>query len=149
MGTSITQQTRFIIILLLVFCTTGCTEYKPAYQKMKNSDGKKEFPKRKDFFKEYALCSCLSQIHSNDSSKIKDASIGVYYELSDDDLIIGDAGKKIDSNAALFIKNNNALSTRRYENRKTPIMDCITYYKSRSLDNFIQSLIKDIKNTKK
>lgn len=103
--------------------------------------GRKEYKTKKDFFREYALCSCLLQVSNGDSAKIKDASKAVYYDIADDELSIANAGQRIDSNAAMFIAQRQNPVGKTYENRKTPVLDCITYSKSKELHRFLDSLM--------
>ncbi|MCX6319852.1 MAG: hypothetical protein NTW29_21415 [Bacteroidetes bacterium] len=110
--------------------------------KIKNAEGKKEFRNRKAFFREYALCTCLLQSNTTDTSINKDASQSVYFDLSDGDLYTSGIGKSIDSNAAGYIYSRMHKSGVTYENRKTPVLDCISYYKSAELRTFIDSLLK-------
>jgi hypothetical protein len=132
-----------IVYLVLTCCIMlSCSGYKAAYMKIKNAEGKKEFRNKKDLFKEYALCTCLLQSIDTDSNHNKDASKSVYYDLSDGALYVNNTGKSIDSNAAAFIYSKIHTTGITYENRKTPVLDCISYYKSVGLSRFIDSLLK-------
>jgi hypothetical protein len=148
MGTLIIKLKYSVLKGGILLLLTGCTSYKPAYLKQLNESGKKEYKSKKIFFKEYALCSCLQQRAAKDSTVMPDASGSVYYDLSDDDLLLNNNGKKIDSNAHAYILRRANQSGRTYENRKTPVFNCITYFKSRELDIFTRTLLNNMKKVK-
>ncbi len=58
------------------------------------------------------------------------------------------SGKKIDSIASGYIIKGKNITGSTYENRKTPILDCITCSNSIELDRFITQLIKQLDKEK-
>lgn len=76
--------------------------------KIKEPDGSFLFKKRKDIFKDYAFCSCLNLSLKRDSINFRDNSLETLYDLSNDDLTIGNKGKIIDSLVLLYINSRNS-----------------------------------------
>lgn len=148
MGTPLISFGKYFYLFFLFNCYIACVGYKPAYLKLKDEAGKRFYKNKKDFFKEYALCSCLLQNLPLDSLGLEGASKNVYYNLSDDDLQISDIGRKIDSNVYSYFEHQKTAVGVTYENKKTPFFNCIMYYKSSELDNFISNLIYELKKKK-
>ncbi|MBL7733454.1 MAG: hypothetical protein JNM88_19960 [Chitinophagaceae bacterium] len=143
------QSGKAFLFLFLIVCLSSCSGYKPAYLTLRDAEGKKIYPERKDFFKEYALCSCLLMADSEKMKDNQDASRAFYINLSDDDLMINETARKIDSNAVQFINSGKSSYGSRYEGRQTPVSDCIGYYKSKELDRFIETVLTDLKKYKR
>lgn len=146
MGTAIKFQllkTSIISVLLFFY---GCAGYKPAYLKMKNEYGKNVYKNRESFLREYALCSCLSQVYAKDSLKYKDGSNSSYYDFSDEELRTANTGNKIDSVVDSFLNYRKNNLTNLSEGRPRLILDCITYAKSKELGIKLKTIIGELKS---
>ncbi|HMT96162.1 MAG TPA: hypothetical protein PKC62_05695 [Ferruginibacter sp.] len=124
-------------ILLFAFLLNSC-KTKPPYLKMEDEYGQKYYKSRLHFLSEYGLCSCLSQI---DSSKV-DASLKVYYNISDDELLIDNKGNRIDSFMQENIKLLKQKEGSKYANGPTNIFDCISLFKSKRFKKFVKIIMK-------
>lgn len=94
---------------------------------------------RRNLLKEYALCKCISYYVAKEAADTNDISNAVYRELAgygfaEYDQLDSFVKKSIDTNRILLIND--------YKGKNTSIMDCINFYKSKTLDSAIRLMEK-------
>ena len=88
-----------------------------------------------------ASAVCLFLAGCDDSSKV-DASLKVYYNISDDELLIDNKGNRIDSFMQENIKLLKQKEGSKYANGPTNIFDCISLFKSKRFKKFVKIIMK-------
>lgn len=130
----------FIMTLIgILLSTEGC--------KIKKA-GKTSQSEKRQWMKEYALCSCLSLIAKQDTAIQDDISKSIYVEITDytrtDKNNIYNA---VDSLASKAIKSINPTQIADYEGRKPYMKSCIEFYQSKELDSLIRHYDSEYKSS--
>lgn len=98
------------------------------------------FKEKRQWVKEYALCSCLSLISKQDRALQNDISKTVYVEITDYDRSgTRNIYKAIDSLAYKTFLSIEPSQIADYEGRKPYMKSCIEFSKSKQLDSLIRS----------
>lgn len=115
----------FLILIGLCFLIYGC--------------GNSKMINRSSSLKNYALCKCLIYAMPNDSILKKDISASVYRELS------GCGAEDLDKIDTLAKKNAGSFLPSPifdHAGKKAVLMDCISFYKGKTLDSLVMDIIK-------
>lgn len=94
---------------------------------------------KRDWLKEYALCKCISYYVAGERADTNDISTAVYRELAGFGFADYD---RLDSLVKNAIDTNRVLLISDYKGKSTAMMDCINFYKSKTLTAAIRLMEK-------
>ena len=106
----------------------------------KNEAMEATLKERRQWMKEYALCSCLSLVGKQDTAFRNDISLSVYVEITDYSRVTyKNIYRAVDSLSSKAFRSITPSQIADYEGKKPYMMSCIEFSQSKKLDSLIRS----------
>lgn len=134
------RKTIFFGLLSILYFSTNCATIRSGNGNQESKDNRLRNEKRQ-WLKDYALCSCLYQGFPHDSFQKKDISLAAYAEISEYQPSTFAFLDSITREIVLHIRPSQLSD---HQGKKAITLHCIQFYKSLRLDSIVRSFDTDL-----